>query len=406
MGKLDEECPRCGHEEKQHYLGQAAPQSECACLDCEDRWQDQIDQAIPSEHPDDWTAGQWTVVNEMLEDSNLPQDYRDAIEAEIMWRWDNMIDRAAVSDLLNQEDKDSTAGKYETASEREARICVCNAEQHRWVHLKSCPAWEDKYHFGGSTSWSTCKHDRVKFELFDGLHIRLSAYSDVQYVDSEDVDVGVYLTDQWLAQTAVSPGLSVPWAQGQLMTKGIYMDWPDMGGHKSLEHVVEVVDYMLEEIEKGVQFEIGCWGGHGRTGTLLACVLVRQGLPPPYAVRMVRESYCAKAIESSEQMEFIELFAKRVSDPSNTWRRNKKLRKVWNEEMGKGKDGWKLNPKVNVPLTSGKKGTEPFKTTDGGYYHPNTHSAGSDGSFRSKGRHQVQVTKDGRWIGWDEWSDA
>jgi protein-tyrosine phosphatase len=51
--------------------------------------------------------------------------------------------------------------------------------------------------------------------------------------------------------------------------------------------------------------EIGCLGGHGRTGTALACLAIRTGHPAGDAVDWVRTVYCSSAVETPEQEAFV-----------------------------------------------------------------------------------------------------
>jgi protein-tyrosine phosphatase len=62
---------------------------------------------------------------------------------------------------------------------------------------------------------------------------------------------------------------------------------------------------LLERARGGDRVELGCLGGHGRTGTALACLAILCGLPPSEAVTWVRESYCASAVESGLQEAFV-----------------------------------------------------------------------------------------------------
>lgn len=54
--------------------------------------------------------------------------------------------------------------------------------------------------------------------------------------------------------------------------------------------------------------EIGCLGGHGRTGTGLACLAVLVGAPRDPAVSWVRENYCSLAVETSVQEDLVRNF--------------------------------------------------------------------------------------------------
>jgi protein-tyrosine phosphatase len=54
--------------------------------------------------------------------------------------------------------------------------------------------------------------------------------------------------------------------------------------------------------------EFACHGGHGRTGTALACLAVIDGVPPTEATAYVREHYHHKAVETPWQRRFITRF--------------------------------------------------------------------------------------------------
>jgi protein-tyrosine phosphatase len=62
---------------------------------------------------------------------------------------------------------------------------------------------------------------------------------------------------------------------------------------------------LLERARCGERVEVGCHGGHGRTGTALACAAVLCGLPSGDAVPWVRVNYCVKAVESAQQEAFV-----------------------------------------------------------------------------------------------------
>jgi protein-tyrosine phosphatase len=54
--------------------------------------------------------------------------------------------------------------------------------------------------------------------------------------------------------------------------------------------------------------EIACSGGHGRTGTALACLVVLDGLPTADAVGYVRQHYSRHAVETPWQRRFVSRF--------------------------------------------------------------------------------------------------
>jgi protein-tyrosine phosphatase len=58
---------------------------------------------------------------------------------------------------------------------------------------------------------------------------------------------------------------------------------------------------VIDRARTGEQVEVGCLGGHGRTGTALACLAVLTGYPAAGAVAWVRANYCPKAVETADQ---------------------------------------------------------------------------------------------------------
>jgi protein-tyrosine phosphatase len=58
----------------------------------------------------------------------------------------------------------------------------------------------------------------------------------------------------------------------------------------------------------GERVEVACAGGHGRTGTALACLAVLDGVPGREAVAYVREHYAPRAVETPWQRRFVARF--------------------------------------------------------------------------------------------------
>jgi protein-tyrosine phosphatase len=66
------------------------------------------------------------------------------------------------------------------------------------------------------------------------------------------------------------------------------------------------------QAQAGERIEVGCIGGMGRTGTVLACFVVLCGLEPRDAIEWVRSNYDIRAIETSEQEQWVVWFASRL----------------------------------------------------------------------------------------------
>ena len=69
---------------------------------------------------------------------------------------------------------------------------------------------------------------------------------------------------------------------------------------------------------------VACQGGHGRTGTVLSCLIMAAGVIPAKndPITWLRERYCEKAVESQDQIDYIEyiwgLDLRNVKRPSFT----------------------------------------------------------------------------------------
>ena len=117
---------------------------------------------------------------------------------------------------------------------------------------------------------------------------------------------GLYLDQGWLAKHPniwTNAEIPAEWrSEGQPSI--LYLPWPDRGAVTTRKLSVAAA-WALGQVEEGQALEIGCVGGHGRTGTMLAGILLYCGLDAESAIKEVRGSYCKKAIESKVQEELI-----------------------------------------------------------------------------------------------------
>lgn len=78
--------------------------------------------------------------------------------------------------------------------------------------------------------------------------------------------------------------------------------WPRLTAPPDIDELARVLLALQSATEQGDVVEISCFGGHGRTGTVLACLAVLSGENPADAISRVRDEYCARAI-STEDLE-------------------------------------------------------------------------------------------------------
>ena len=141
-------------------------------------------------------------------------------------------------------------------------------------------------------------HDHQRFDIHlhrsvvvlpDGTELTAVSFDTRDpYARDQAPDFGLYLDSQW----------DPPWPH-------YHLDWPDFGVPSDTALVVAALRALLERARGGDRVEVGCLGGHGRTGTALACLAILSGLPPSGAITWVRENYCANAVESGQQETFV-----------------------------------------------------------------------------------------------------
>ena len=115
--------------------------------------------------------------------------------------------------------------------------------------------------------------------------------ADDPYVRENPPGFGLYLDESW----------APPWPHA-------HVDWPDFGVPEDLDALRRALTDLLDRARTGESVEVGCLGGHGRSGTALACLAVLTGTPANDAVAWVRANYCEKAVETDEQEELVATF--------------------------------------------------------------------------------------------------
>ncbi len=110
------------------------------------------------------------------------------------------------------------------------------------------------------------------------------------YARKQPADFGMYFDRAW----------SPPWPHE-------HIDWPDFGVPANSPLFVASCRALLARARDGEAVEIGCLGGHGRTGTALAvlALLADPTLDRNSAVEWVRSNYCDRAVETEAQATFV-----------------------------------------------------------------------------------------------------
>jgi hypothetical protein len=131
----------------------------------------------------------------------------------------------------------------------------------------------------------------VDVQFPDGTRVRaLSIHEREEHDDRRDF--GLYLDEAWR-----------PSWPAELIA------WPDFGVPDDGEQAAAQIVRAFARARAGENVEIGCLGGLGRTGTVLACMAVLAGVPAGDAVEWVRGSYRPGAVETPEQEAWVQRFA-------------------------------------------------------------------------------------------------
>ena len=152
-----------------------------------------------------------------------------------------------------------------------------------------------------------CKHNMTPIQAGD-YTIYCSGYSGWQWAERKQFpDLGVYLDDLWMGVSAgvtVAGNLKAP----RPVYDTIMLDWDDYGAANTAD-LAWTVRIILNYLHAGKRVEIGCFGGHGRTGTLLAILIAKiEHLSAYQAILEARKRYCQQIIESRQQMEQVFAF--------------------------------------------------------------------------------------------------
>jgi protein-tyrosine phosphatase len=91
------------------------------------------------------------------------------------------------------------------------------------------------------------------------------------------------------------------------------IDWPDFGLPVNPEETAARIISAFERAKAGEQVEVGCVGGLGRTGTVLACMAILSGTPADDAVSWVRANYDHGAVETAEQEAWVLWFGRHIT---------------------------------------------------------------------------------------------
>jgi hypothetical protein len=93
---------------------------------------------------------------------------------------------------------------------------------------------------------------------------------------------------------------------GEAPWPSAWLDWPDFWLPRDRAQAVERIEELHQRARAGERVEVGCGGGVGRTGTVIACLAVLDGLDPAAGVEWTRQHYHRRAVETPWQRRWVQ----------------------------------------------------------------------------------------------------
>lgn len=140
------------------------------------------------------------------------------------------------------------------------------------------------------------KHLHQVVTLPDETVVRCTASRNGSQI-KETPDFGLYADSSWVSLCQ--------W-------RNEIINWPDMQLPKNLNLAIDQIEDAYRRAEDGQHVDIGCIGAHGRTGTILAIMvlLATEGaMTGKEAIQWVWDKYCKHAIETKRQEWYVEYAA-------------------------------------------------------------------------------------------------
>lgn len=156
-------------------------------------------------------------------------------------------------------------------------------------HGSAMDNWGDVFVYG-----NTCTHRMDNFKFPKGSTTNVHASKVRKHDGTDTPDLGLYASNAW---TPDCPAIFIPWTDYGL---------PEVDYGKAARAIKTAFD----AAKNGDVVEVGCVGSHGRTGTILACMVILDDpdMTPLGAIAWTRNVHCKNAVECSSQEWFVKWF--------------------------------------------------------------------------------------------------
>lgn len=258
-----------------------------------------------------------------------PNDHAETCELWGSWDfrnhfayWDATTQKLIEVELYNPEDHKKEDEMTQITLDDEAVDILING--YHWTDIDS---WNTRVSGGsGKATQSTsilplpkkCRHQQQSVTLPNKTIVYASSYHRDRGKD-EIPTLGIYLDGMWEPDTMA-----------------FLIGCPDFGTPIPAPwQVLHIAKEGLKLAEKELIVEIGCIGGHGRTGLMLGVMALLTMDQPngKEAVNYIRKEYCEKAIESSRQEWYLDGIAAELK--GEAWPKPPKTTSWKNDTKGK-----------------------------------------------------------------------
>jgi hypothetical protein len=154
-----------------------------------------------------------------------------------------------------------------------------------------------------------CSHSMVPVKLTNQVTVYASSSRNDNNGDgTKGATAMLYLDRSWLFKGQLLVNTKPMGIDTRPMA---YCCWPDMQDIP-IREFKELLDWAGVQVASGQKLMVGCVGGHGRTGTVLAGLAIRLGMPVKKAIEYIRKEYCDRAIETKEQEKLLHTLADNI----------------------------------------------------------------------------------------------
>jgi hypothetical protein len=91
------------------------------------------------------------------------------------------------------------------------------------------------------------------------------------------------------------------------------LEWPDFGLPRDPLAAARAIEALYRRARAGERVETACRAGKGRTGTVIACLAILDGIRPAHAVSWTRSHYHHRAVQTLWQRRWVRHFPELVA---------------------------------------------------------------------------------------------